>query len=62
MIVILVFIGGPPYGVLRILIHYNELVFRRTPGVDTSHDIHCAKLADLSLFKTFQFWLCLLFK
>ena len=62
MIIIFIFVRGPPYCIFGILINYNELVFRGTPGVLTSHNIDCAKLAHLSFFKPFQTRFCLLFE
>ena len=54
MVVIFVFIRGPPYCIFGILINYDELVFWRTPCVFTSHDIDSTQFTYLSLFKTFQ--------
>ena len=60
VVVILVALCCPPYGVLRVLVHYNVLVLRRTAGVDTCHDVHSAKLSVLSYLETFETCLCLL--
>ena len=62
VVVVLVFIGGPPYGILGIFIHYDELIFRRAAGVDTCHYIDSAELADSALFIAFQAGLCFFFE
>ena len=61
MVVVLIFIRGPPYGILGIFIHNDILIFRRTSCVDTSHYVYCAKLSNLTPLVTFQFGLGLLF-
>ena len=50
MVVILVLLTGPPYGVLGVLIHYNVLVLRRTSGIDTGHDVDSTKFGYLTFF------------
>ena len=62
MVIILIFVRCPPYGVFRILIHYDIFVFRRTSGINTCHNVNSAKLADLSFFKALKTWFGLLFK
>ena len=62
MIIVLILVRGPPYCVLRVLIHNDELILRRTSGVDTSSDINSTQLGNLSLLIAFQFRLCLLCK
>ena len=54
MVVVLVFVGGPPHGVLGHVVHDDELVFRGAAGVDAGHHVDRAQLADLSLFKALQ--------
>jgi len=54
MIIILVFIRCPPYSVLGILIHNDELIFRRTTCVNTCHNIDSAKVTFLTLFIAFK--------
>ena len=49
LVIVLELIAGPPNGVLRGLIHNDELILRRTSGVDTGHNVYCAKLGELSL-------------
>ena len=56
MVVVLVFIRGPPYSVLGVLVYNDEFVFRRTSCIDASHNVNCSQFADLSFFITFQFW------
>ncbi len=44
MVVVLILIARPPYGVLGILIHNDVLVFGGTSGVDTGHYVNRTKL------------------
>ncbi len=62
MVVVFVLIGGPPYGILGIFVHYDEFVFRGAACVDTGHYIYSAKLTHLAYFVTFQAGFCLFFK
>ena len=62
MVIILIFIRSPPYGISGIVIFYDEFVFRGTTGVDTCHNVDSTKFADLSFFKTFQIRFGLFFK
>ena len=62
MVVVRILRGCPPYGVLGILVHNDEFIFGGTSGIDTCHNVHCAKLALLAYFKAFQTRLCLLFE
>ena len=62
MVIILVLIRSPPYSVLRLVIHNDEFVFRRTTGVDTCHNVHCTKLTNLAFFIACQLRFCLFFK
>ena len=54
MVVVLVLVGGPPHGVLGVLVHDDELILGGAAGVDAGHDVDCAQLADLALFVAFQ--------
>ena len=54
LVVILIFVRSPPHGVLACLVVYEEFVFRRTAGVDTSHYIYCTQFCHLTFFITFQ--------
>ena len=54
MVVVLVLVGGPPHGILGGIVHDDELVFRGAAGVNASHDVDRAQLADLSLFIALQ--------
>ena len=54
MVVVLVLIGGPPYGVLGILIHYDELILGGTSGIYSGENINCAELSLLTNLKAFQ--------
>ena len=50
----LYFGGGPPHGVLGVIVHDDILVLGGAAGVDTGHDVDGAQLADLALFIAFQ--------
>ena len=54
VVIVLIFIRGPPYGILGILVHNDEFILGRTPRIDTGHNINRAKLTHLSLFIAFQ--------
>lgn len=62
VVVVLVLRAGPPHGVLGGLVHDDELILGGAAGVDASHDVDCAQLADLALFVAFQAGLGLLSK
>ena len=62
MVIILVFIGGPPDRIFGVLVHDDKLVFRRATRVNAGHHVDCAELGHLPLFKAFQTRLGLLFK
>ena len=38
-VVVFVFVGGPPYGVLAHFVHHKEFVFGRTSGVNARHHV-----------------------
>ena len=54
MVIVLELIAGPPYGILGILVHNDELILRRTSGVDTGHYVNRAKLGLLALLKALK--------
>ena len=54
MVIVLIFIRSPPNSVVRILVVNDELVLRRTSGVDTSHYVYGAKLGFLAFFVTYE--------
>ena len=60
MVVVLVLVGGPPHGVLGVVVHDDELVFGGAAGVDAGHNVDGAQLADLALFVALQTGLGLL--
>ena len=62
MVVVLVFVAGPPHGVLGVLVHDDELILGGAAGVDTGHNVDGTQLADLTLLVAFQTGLGLLFK
>ena len=52
LVVILVCIRSPPYGVLGGLVHYEKFIFRRASGVDTGHYVYGTELCQLSFLIT----------
>ena len=54
MVVVLIGLGGPPHGVLGVIVDDDILVFGGAAGVDAGHNVDGAELADLALFKAFQ--------
>ena len=60
VVVVMIFLRVPPYGVVRSSVINDELVLRRTACVNTGHHVHCAKLCLLSLVEAFQTRLSLL--
>ena len=54
MVVVGIFGGVPPDGVLGVLVHDNVLVLGRTAGEYTSHDVDRAEFGNLSLLKAGQ--------
>ena len=50
MIVVLIFVGSPPDGILGGIVNYNKLVLGRAAGVYAGHDVDSAQLAELALF------------
>ncbi|OAV74705.1 hypothetical protein Barb7_01755 [Bacteroidales bacterium Barb7] len=61
LVVIFIFFGSPPNGVLCGFIQYEEFVFGRTTGVNARHYVHGIKFGHLPFFKTFQSRLCFFF-
>ena len=45
MVIVLVLIRGPPYSVLRVLVHNDVLILRRTASIDTSLYINSTQLS-----------------
>ena len=60
VVVVLVFVRGPPNLVVALSIVNDVLILRRTTGVDTSHHVHCIELGVLALVEASQSGLCLL--
>ena len=60
VVVVLVFLRSPPYCVVRILVVNDELVLRRTAGVDTSHHVYGAELSLLTYLEPLETFLGLL--
>ena len=54
VVVVLIGLGGPPHGVLGVIVDDDILVFGGAAGVDAGHNVDGAELADLALFKAFQ--------
>ena len=62
VVIVLVLLCCPPYSVLRVLVHHDVLVLRRTTGVDTCLNVNCTKLCLLTYFEALETCLCLLFE
>ena len=62
LVVVLVFLGSPPYSVLAGFVHHEELVLGRTAGVDTSHYVHRVEFSVLTYLKAFEAGLGFLFE
>ena len=62
VVIILILRCCPPYCILRILIHNDEFILRRTTCVNTCHYVNSAKLCYLSLFITSECLLGLFFE
>ncbi len=62
MVVVLIFVGSPPYRVLGVLIHNDELILRRTSCVYAGKNINCTELAHLADFIACKAGLGLFFK
>ena len=62
MVVILVFLGGPPNGILGILILYDKFVFRRTTGINACHYIDRIQFCQIALVIPRQIRLRFLFE
>ena len=54
LVVVGIFGGSPPYGVLRFLVENDELVFRRTAGVDTCHHVDSAEFGHYATLEAFE--------
>ena len=54
LVVVLVFLGSPPYSVLAGFVHHEELVLGRTAGVDAGHYVHSVQLGVLAYFEAFE--------
>ena len=62
VVVVLVTFGGPPNGVLGVLVHNDELILGRTAGVDTRLHVHSAEFGHLTLFVSFEGFLGFFFE
>ena len=54
VVVVLISLAGPPYGVLRVLVHHDVLVLGAAAGIDTCHYVHGTQFGYLAYFVTFQ--------
>ena len=54
LVVVLVFVGSPPDGIVGNCVVNKELVFGGTAGVDTGHHVHCAEFGFLTLLVAFE--------
>ena len=54
MVVVFIFVRSPPHCILGIFVHNDELVFGRTSGINSGHDVYCAEFAYLPLLVAFE--------
>ena len=54
LVVVLELVGGPPNGILGVLIHDDELVLGGAAGVDAGHHVDRAQLGQLALLEALQ--------
>ena len=59
MVVVWILRCIPPYCVLRILVHNDIFIFRRTSSVDTCLNVNCTKLCLLTNLVTLKAGFCL---
>ena len=50
MVIVLILVTCPPYSVLRIIIHNDELILRRTSCVNSCEYVNCTKLSLMTYF------------
>ena len=62
MVVVFIFVAGPPYGVLAVFVYNDELVLGGAAGVDAGHDVHGVKLGEHTLVKALKAGLHFVFK
>ncbi len=55
MVIVVVVLTVPPYGILGLLVHHNVLVFGRASGVYAGHYIESTELSLLSFLVTVEF-------
>ena len=60
VVVVLVLVRSPPYGVLGVLVHHDVLVLRGTSGVDTGHHVDGTELGYLTFLIAGEIRPCLL--
>ena len=60
VVIVVILLRIPPYSVVRCSIVNDELVFRRTTSVNTSHYVNCTELSLLTNLKTLETFLSLL--
>ena len=54
LVVVLILVGSPPDRIFRGLVHYEELVFGRTAGVNAGHHVHRSHIGQLTFFETLK--------
>ena len=54
LVIVLVFFGCPPDGVLGCFVEYDEFVFGRAAGVNAGHHVYCAEFCDDAFLVAFQ--------
>ena len=62
VVIIVVFLWVPPHCIMRCFIINDELILRRTAGIDTCLNVDSAKFCLLTYLKTFETFFCLFIK
>ena len=62
LVIVRIFRSGPPYGIFRFFVQYNEFVFGRTAGIYTGHNVYGAQFGYYAAFKAFEAGNCFFFE
>ena len=54
LVIVLVLLGGPPYGVLGVFIHNDEFVLGRTAGIYTGHHVDSTEFGFNATLEAFE--------
>ena len=62
VVIVFVFVAGPPYGVLAVFVDNDEFILGGAAGVNAGHDVHSVKLGEHALVKALKAGLHFVFK